>query len=60
MLSFKGRPDFAVLIVHVGIDDVEVAVECCVERVEIAVCRFGPKVSFPMIFVLETVLAAVR
>ena len=60
MLSFKSRPNLAVLVVHVGIYDVEVAVECCVERVEIAVRRLGPKVTFPIIFVLKPMLGVVN
>lgn len=51
MLRFKGRPDFAVLIIHVAIDDLEVAVHYFVDRIEIVVCRFGPVMISPLIFV---------
>ena len=51
MLSFKGRPNLAVLVVHVSIDDVEVAVECCVECIEIIVRRVEPVITAPVFFV---------
>ena len=51
MLRLKSRPNFAMLIVHVAIDDLEVAVHRSVEYIEIIVSRFEPVMIEPAVFI---------